>query len=212
MVKRFVNADSASLVTANSYGLTDKNLFSYCDNSPVSRRDDGGELWGELLTGVAVVAGITAVCALAVATAGISVSAVAVAGGGMALSASTTSTSLAALGVAGASMVISAASVYFAKKQKGIVHMTLIHIKGLIRKSKGEKEKTKIVKRRITNRGTIGEITSPQSLSIIRQPKNIRNSRRVRMGGENEYLDDDSVEKVHRRRCVRTPFGTAYAV
>ena len=75
--------------------------------------------------------------------------------------------------------------------------MTLIHIKGLIRKSKGEKEKTKIVKRRITNRGTIGEITSPQSLSIIRQPKNIRNSRRVRMGGENEYLDDDSVEKVH---------------
>ena len=118
MVKRFVNADSASLVTANSYGLTDKNLFSYCDNSPVSRRDDGGELWSELLTGVAVVAGITAVCALAVATAGISVSAVAVAGGGMALSASTTSTSLAALGVAGASMVISAASVYFAKKNK----------------------------------------------------------------------------------------------
>ena len=119
MVKRCVNADSASLVTANSYGLTDKNLFSYCDNSPVSRRDDGGELWSELLTGVAVVAGITAVCALAVATAGISVSAVAVAGGGMALSASTTSTSLAALGVAGASMVISAASVYFAKKTKG---------------------------------------------------------------------------------------------
>ena len=44
-VKRFINADSANLITANTYGLTDKNLFSYCDNNPVNRSDDGGKLW-----------------------------------------------------------------------------------------------------------------------------------------------------------------------
>ena len=25
--------------------LTDKNLYSYCDNNPVMRRDDGGQFW-----------------------------------------------------------------------------------------------------------------------------------------------------------------------
>lgn len=32
--------------------LTDKNLFSYCDNNPVVRVDDGGQFW--MLIGAAV--------------------------------------------------------------------------------------------------------------------------------------------------------------
>ena len=46
-VKRFINADGAALATINPYsnGLTDKNYFAYCDNNPVSRSDDGGDLW-----------------------------------------------------------------------------------------------------------------------------------------------------------------------
>ncbi len=86
VVKRFINADGAAFATINPYsnGLTDKNYFAYCDNNPVSRSDDGGAFWSELLTGVAVVAGVTAVAAFVVATGG--VGAMAVAGGGAALS------------------------------------------------------------------------------------------------------------------------------
>ena len=25
--------------------LTDKNLYAYCDNNPIMRRDDSGEFW-----------------------------------------------------------------------------------------------------------------------------------------------------------------------
>ena len=55
-VKRFINADHANLIAANTYGLTDKNLFSYCDNNPVTREDDGGELWNVVVG--AVVGGV----------------------------------------------------------------------------------------------------------------------------------------------------------
>ena len=43
---RFINADSAALPTANLSGYTDKNLYAYCDNNPVVRKDDGGMFWG----------------------------------------------------------------------------------------------------------------------------------------------------------------------
>ncbi len=43
-VKRFINADTLDILTVNTYGLTDKNLFSYCDNNPVLKKDDGGYL------------------------------------------------------------------------------------------------------------------------------------------------------------------------
>ena len=26
-------------------GLTDKNLYAYCDNNPITRSDNGGEFW-----------------------------------------------------------------------------------------------------------------------------------------------------------------------
>ena len=55
-VKRFINADGAAFATVNPYrdGLTDKNYFAYCDNNPVSRSDDGGELFLEIVGTVAV--------------------------------------------------------------------------------------------------------------------------------------------------------------
>ena len=59
-VKRFINADGAALATINPYsnGLTDKNYFAYCDNNPVSRNDDGGEVWGSVVAS-AVLGGVT---------------------------------------------------------------------------------------------------------------------------------------------------------
>ncbi len=42
---RFVNADTSSALTASPLSLTDKNLFSYCDNNPVARSDYDGEFW-----------------------------------------------------------------------------------------------------------------------------------------------------------------------
>ena len=42
---RFISADNIDVICATPGGLTDKNLFSYCDNNPIMRRDDGGEFW-----------------------------------------------------------------------------------------------------------------------------------------------------------------------
>ena len=43
---RFINADSESLVTASpDSAIWDKNLLSYCDSNPTSRKDSGGYYW-----------------------------------------------------------------------------------------------------------------------------------------------------------------------
>ena len=42
---RFVNADDYSVLILSPNELTDKNLFSYCDNNPVIRVDNDGEVW-----------------------------------------------------------------------------------------------------------------------------------------------------------------------
>ena len=52
-VGRFINADDVSTVTASMDALTDKNLFSYCDNNPVMRTDEDGEFWN-IIIGAAV--------------------------------------------------------------------------------------------------------------------------------------------------------------
>ena len=115
-VKRFINADGAAFATINPYsnGLTDKNYFAYCDNDPVDRADDGGELWGEILTGIAVVAGLTAVAAVAVATAG--VGAVAVAGSGAILTGTIGSGTTVLSAVAASSAIVSLTTSVAAKK------------------------------------------------------------------------------------------------
>lgn len=51
---RFINADSPAVPTISPGSATwDKNLFAYCDNNPVTRKDDGGQCW-HLLVGAAV--------------------------------------------------------------------------------------------------------------------------------------------------------------
>lgn len=50
---RFISADTTDILTATPMGLTDKNLFAYCDNNPVVRGDNGGKFW-HILVGAAV--------------------------------------------------------------------------------------------------------------------------------------------------------------
>ena len=45
---RFISADEVGVVAATPAGLTDKNLFAYCDNNPVARVDGDGEFWNVL--------------------------------------------------------------------------------------------------------------------------------------------------------------------
>ena len=80
---RFVNADNAAVIAVSPEKANwDKNLFAYCDNDPVNRKDDGGELWEEVIavgkgifTGAlifgAVALGVTVVAAITVATGGV---------------------------------------------------------------------------------------------------------------------------------------------
>ena len=43
---RFVNADNAAVIAVSPEKANwDKNLFAYCDNDPVNRKDDGGNIW-----------------------------------------------------------------------------------------------------------------------------------------------------------------------
>lgn len=44
-VGRFLNADDVTLVIVTPMNLTDKNLFSYCDNNLVNCSDTGGTAW-----------------------------------------------------------------------------------------------------------------------------------------------------------------------
>ena len=54
---RFINADN---YPTTGQGLTGNNMFAYCGNNPVSREDDGGELWNVII-GAAVGAVVSAV-------------------------------------------------------------------------------------------------------------------------------------------------------
>ena len=48
--ERFINADTADVLGASPDKANwDKNLFAYCDNDPVNRQDNGGDLWQEVL-------------------------------------------------------------------------------------------------------------------------------------------------------------------
>ena len=51
---RFISPDSEAVLTATPMALTDKNLYAYCDNNPVTRVDGDGEFWTAILIGAAV--------------------------------------------------------------------------------------------------------------------------------------------------------------
>ena len=53
-VGRFINADTTEILDVSN-DLYDKNLYAYCDNNPVMRKDADGELW---ITALVVGAGI----------------------------------------------------------------------------------------------------------------------------------------------------------
>ena len=53
---RFISADDIGLVTESPKALTDKNLYAYCDNNPVTRMDKGGKFWDTVLD-IAFIAG-----------------------------------------------------------------------------------------------------------------------------------------------------------
>ncbi len=81
---RFINADSTDVLTATPMGLTDKNLFAYCDNNPVMRYDDGGEFWAKLKSlgeKCLKVAAVTAVATLGIVAIGGAVTATVTSGG-----------------------------------------------------------------------------------------------------------------------------------
>ncbi len=61
-VKRFISADSIDIIGATPDGLTDKNLYAYCDNNPVMRTDNGGEFWHLVIGGVigGIIGGVSA--------------------------------------------------------------------------------------------------------------------------------------------------------
>ena len=48
-----MTADDPAVLTATPMGLTDKNLYAYCDNNPVMRVDNGGEFW-HIVVGAAI--------------------------------------------------------------------------------------------------------------------------------------------------------------
>ncbi len=52
---RFISLDNSSVITASPDALTDKNLYAYCDNNPVMRMDEDGDLWTIIAKAVAKV-------------------------------------------------------------------------------------------------------------------------------------------------------------
>lgn len=57
---RFINSNDFDVASETLDDITDKNLFSYCDNNPVMRADDGGDFW-HIVVGAVVGAGINAI-------------------------------------------------------------------------------------------------------------------------------------------------------
>ena len=57
-IGRFISADTIELVLISQTTLTDKNLYAYCDNNPVSRADDSGQVWVYAALGGGIAGGI----------------------------------------------------------------------------------------------------------------------------------------------------------
>ena len=67
-IGRFISPDTTDVLTATPMGLTDKNLYAYCDNNPVIRADHGGDFW-HIVAGAAIgglIGGISSIVGQAV--------------------------------------------------------------------------------------------------------------------------------------------------
>ena len=71
-VGRFINADTTDVLENAQYDINGLNLYAYCDNNPVTGRDDEGDMsfWKKLAVAVAVVAVVAVVAAATAATGG----------------------------------------------------------------------------------------------------------------------------------------------
>ena len=114
-IQRFVNIDGYII---NTDGISDENLFGYCGNNPVMRKDPCGEAWWHWLAGAAIVAA----CAVAVVitAGGAMAGAVAVASVANGLAAASTSTTIAAGAFIGSSVAYSAAAITAASESSDI--------------------------------------------------------------------------------------------
>ena len=106
---RFINADG---LVSTGQGVLGYNMYAYCGNNPVNRKDDGGEFWDSIVSALKTVAVATVIVAAAVAvtvaTGGVG-AAVMAAGGSAALAASATS-AVALAGVTAAGISATAAT------------------------------------------------------------------------------------------------------
>ena len=57
---RFLNADNMAVLSASPNHLTDKNLYAYCDNNPIIRKDGDGQFW-HIIAGAVVGAAVSSV-------------------------------------------------------------------------------------------------------------------------------------------------------
>ena len=58
-VCRFISPDTTDVLMASPMELTNKNLYAYCDNNPISREDDEGDIWNIVIgAAVGAVAGL----------------------------------------------------------------------------------------------------------------------------------------------------------
>ena len=82
-VGRFINADTTDVLENAKYDINGLNLYAYCDNKPVSGRDDEGDMsfWKKLAIAAAVVVVVATVAAVVtVATGGTATAALCVVG------------------------------------------------------------------------------------------------------------------------------------
>ncbi|MBQ4560127.1 MAG: RHS repeat-associated core domain-containing protein [Tyzzerella sp.] len=61
-VGRFISMDTIVVLTATPMGLTDKNLYAYCDNNPIVRVDRSGQFWESAFDVISLGASIVEVC------------------------------------------------------------------------------------------------------------------------------------------------------
>ena len=106
-IRRFISADTMEGITASMETLHNRNLYSYCNGNPLTRKDYNGTMWG------VAVGAVASICTQVIDGNGISWTAVATSGVTMAMG-------LMGAGIA-SQIVVSAAgefiSCYFEKKQ-----------------------------------------------------------------------------------------------
>ena len=52
--RRFISADVIAVTNTSLETLHDQNLYAYCDGKPLTRKDDGGRIWGVVAAAFAI--------------------------------------------------------------------------------------------------------------------------------------------------------------